>query len=193
MSKSQFHVRQMCRIAVMAALYVPLALYVGVKVGNVHITFGSLPVVVAALLWGPGESFLVAAIGEFFTQLLNYGLTATTILYVIPPALRGVVIGVAAVWLWQHRGVHLECNRVLCYLVCIAAAVVTTTSNTVVIAVDSIIYGYYSAAYVFGTLLWRFAVGMINAVVISTVAMVLVSQVRLLGLEGKSYAGRRGH
>ena len=192
MSNSQIRVRQLCRIGVMAALYVPLALYVAVRIGNVQISFGSLPVVIAALLWGPGESFMVAVIGELFKQLLSYGLTATTVLYLIPPALRGVVIGLAALWLWKVRGERLDERRWICYAVCMLAAMVTTSGNTLVILVDSIIYGYYSPLVVFGDAMWRFAVGLINSIVMSTAAMPLVRQLRRQG-RGNNYAGSRGN
>ena len=83
----------LCTTGVLAALYVPLALFLAVQIGNVRISFGSLPVVVAALLLGPLESVAVAFVGEFLKQILSYGFTATTLLYLIPPALRGLIIG----------------------------------------------------------------------------------------------------
>lgn len=52
--------RRMCYTALLAAMYVPLSLYVAVQVGNVRISFGSLPVVVSALLFGPVEAVTVA-------------------------------------------------------------------------------------------------------------------------------------
>lgn len=190
MSNSRIRVHQLCRIGVMAALYVPLALYVAVQIGNVRISFGSLPVVVAALLWGPGESFLIAIIGEFFKQLLSYGITATTVLYLIPPALRGVIIGLTVWWLWNHHHEHLDERKITCYIVCMIAAVVTTAGNTLVNLVDSLLYGYYTPLLIFEDALWRFAVGLINSVVISTVSMPLVKQLRKHEREG-GYAGSR--
>ena len=47
----------------------------------------------AALLFGPVDAVIVAMVGEFFKQLLTYGVTYTTVLYLIPPALRGLVVG----------------------------------------------------------------------------------------------------
>ena len=82
-------VRTICTVGILAALYVPLAIYVAVQIGNVRISFGSLPVVIAALLFGPLEAILTAMIGEFFKQILTYGFAYTTFLYLIPPALRG--------------------------------------------------------------------------------------------------------
>lgn len=184
MSKSHTNTLRLCRVGVLAALYVPLTLYVGVSFGNVKISFGSLPVIVAALLCGPVEGFLVPFIGSFFHQLLTYGVTATTVLYLIPPALRGLIVGAVAVWFWRKRGSALENQRILCYIVCILAAMVTTTGNTLVNWLDSVLYHYFSYAYVFGDALLRFGVGMLNAVVIATVAIPLVKLLRRRGLAG---------
>ena len=181
MFKTRTAILRICRIGVLAALYLPLALFVAVRIGTRQVSFGSLPVVITALLFGPLDAFLVAAIGEFFKQLLTYGFTATTVLYLIPPALRGVVIGLVAVQLWKGER-RLENRRWLCYLVCICAAVVTTFGNTMVNWADSLIYGYYSFAYVFGNAVLRFITGMVNSVVIATVAIPLVKLLRRQGL-----------
>ena len=173
-------VLRLCRVGIMAALYLPLALFVAIRIGTWQVSFGSLPVVVTALLFGPVDAFLVAAIGEFFKQLLTYGFTATTVLYLIPPALRGFVIGLAAVGLWKS-GRRLEERRWLCYLVCICAAMITTLGNTMVNWADSLIYGYYTFAYVFGNAVVRFITGMVNSVVIATVAIPLVRILRKQG------------
>jgi len=177
MPKMRSTILRICRVGVMAALYLPLALFVAIRIGTWQVSFGSLPVVITALMFGPMDAFLVAAIGEFFKQLLTYGFTATTILYLIPPALRGVVIGFVAVRLWKSDR-KLEDRRVLCYLVCICAAVVTTFGNTMVNWADSLIYGYYTFAYVFGNAVVRFITGMVNSVVIATAAIPLVKLLR---------------
>ena len=105
--------RRMCYAALLAAMYVPLSLYVAVQVGNVRISFGSLPVVVSALLFGPVEAVAAAMVGEFFKQLLTYGLTYTTALYLVPPALRGLVVGLGAAV--AHRpGQRREERRAAC-------------------------------------------------------------------------------
>ena len=134
----KFKTKTICLVGVLAALYVPLSLFAAVQVGNVRISFGSLPVVLSALLFGPLESVLVAMIGEFFKQLLTYGVTYTTVLYLIPPALRGLVVGMAALAACR-RGRRLEDRGALCYGVCVAAAVCTTTGNTLVNWLDSIL------------------------------------------------------
>lgn len=170
--------RRMCYAALLAAMYVPLSLYVAVQVGNVRISFGSLPVVVAALLFGPVDAVAAAMVGEFFKQLLTYGVTYTTVLYLIPPALRGLVVGLGALGLLSLRGRRLEERRMLCYAVCIAAAVCTTLGNTLVNWLDSVLMGYYFPGLILGDFAWRLIVGMINAVVMSSLAIPLVKTLR---------------
>ena len=170
--------RRMCYAALLAAMYVPLALYVAVQVGNVRISFGSLPVVVAALLFGPVDAVVVAMVGEFFKQILTYGVTYTTVLYLIPPALRGLVVGLGAFALMSLRRERLEDRRVLCYAVCVAAALCTTVGNTLVNWLDSVLMGYYFPGLILGDLAWRLIVGMINAVVMASLAIPLVRALR---------------
>ena len=173
----KMNVKRMCYAALLAAMYLPLSLYAAVQVGNVRISFGSLPVVAAALLFGPVDAVIVAMVGEFFKQLLTYGVTYTTVLYLIPPALRGVVVGLGAL-LVLRRGQRLEERRAVCYAVCIAAAVCTTVGNTLINWLDSVIFGYYTPALIFGDLIWRLIVGMINAVVMASLAIPLVKALR---------------
>lgn len=173
----KFRTKTLCLVSVLAALYVPLSIFAAVQMGNVRISFGSLPVVISALLLGPVEAVIVAMTGEFFKQLLTYGVTATTILYLIPPALRGLVIGLAAVYARKH-GRPLEQREIACFAVCICAAVLTTTGNTLVNWLDSILYHYYTFALIFGDALYRFVVGMINAVVMAALAMPLTVLLR---------------
>ena len=170
--------RRMCYAALLAAMYLPLSLYAAVQVGNVRISFGSLPVVAAALLFGPVDAVIVAMVGEFFKQLLTYGVTYTTVLYLIPPALRGLVVGLGALALLSLRGQRLEERRVLCYAVCIVAAVCTTLGNTLVNWLDSVLMGYYFPGLILGDFVWRLIVGMINAVVMSSLAIPLVKALR---------------
>ena len=166
----------LCRVAVMAALYLPLA-RMAIEIGTLKLSFGSLPVTVLAMLGGPVEAAAAAAIGEFLKQLISYGFTVTTLLWVIPPALRGLLIGLAASRL-ARTGRHLEDRSVLCCAVGVAAALVTTLGNTLILWADSVLYGYYFPGYVLGNLALRLAVGVITAVLVAIVAMPMVKLLR---------------
>jgi uncharacterized membrane protein YraQ (UPF0718 family) len=60
----------------------------------------------------------------------------------------------------------------------VLSALVVTALNTVIMAVDSMIYGYYSAAYVFGALIFRIIAGVITAVVFSFIIPPLIKQLK---------------
>lgn len=166
----------LCRVAVMAALYLPLA-RMAIEIGTLKLSFGSLPVTVLAMLAGPAEAAAAAAIGEVLKQLLSYGFTATTLLWVIPPALRGLLIGLAASRL-ACTGRRLEERSVICYAVGMGSAVLTTLVNSFILWADSVLYGYYFPGYVLGNLGLRLVVGIITAVLVATVAMPMVKLLR---------------
>ena len=85
--------KKLCYIALLVAVYVLLSMTFTIKTGNLEITFKSLPVVVAALLFGPAGGGMTALLGEFLCQVMMYGLMPTTILWLLPPVARGLVIG----------------------------------------------------------------------------------------------------
>ena len=84
-------------------------------------------------------------------------------------------LGVRALRRAGHRP---EAKPISYYALCVFAAVVTTLVNTLVIWLDSVIYGYYSAAYVFGDAAARFVTGMITAVIVAVLALVLARFLR---------------
>ena len=135
----KWNVNTLCTLALLTAMMVLLSLTLAVRTDYFKLTFGSLPVVLAAMLFGPLEGIVVAVLGEFMVQLLTFGLMPTTVIWILPPAIRAVVVGLAAVQL-RKTGVPLERRPALCYIVCIAGAVLTTTGNTLGMWLDSLVY-----------------------------------------------------
>ena len=94
MRKKRLTTQKMAMIGVMAAFYVVLSLYVAaIKLGNVKITFASVPTILMATLFGPLEGMLTAAIGSFICQMISYGFTATTVLSAGFQSLYGRIYG----------------------------------------------------------------------------------------------------
>lgn len=173
---SKFNARRICYIALLAAMYYVLNLLEIRTPGNLHVTLDALPLMVSALLLGPIDAALVAFFGELLNQVISpYGITATTLLWVIPPVVYALIIGVAAL---RQTGGRLENRSVLCYGLCILAALVRSAGNTLVIWVDSLIYKYYSFALVFGAAAVRFLTGVIAAILVATVTMPLIRILR---------------
>jgi len=167
----------LCRTAMTGALCFVLTL-VSVRAGNLKVSFGSLPAVISALLFGPWEAAAAAFIGELLSQLLTYGLTATTVLWLIPPCLRVILIGLTARRCHAVFSVYPEEKPAVLFPVCLCAAVVTTSANTVGIWLDSLIYGYYTFAYVFGDFVLRIITGLLTASAIAAVSIPVVRALR---------------
>ena len=149
--------RRLVTTAVLTALYVVLGLFAAVNLGSMRLAFDALPIIIGALLFGGMRGAAIGLCGGFLVQLLTYGLTPTTILWVLPAAARGLFVGCM-------RGYVLRDGRRLLPVI-IASALIVTALNTGVMALDSIIYGYYSRAYVFGALIWRVAAGVLTSLV----------------------------
>ncbi len=63
--------------AMLAAVCVVLGC-VGLNLGNNKITFEGLPVLIAAMMFGPIDGMIVGAVGTFLSQLIMWGLMITT-------------------------------------------------------------------------------------------------------------------
>ena len=110
--------RKLVVIAMMVAVYVVLNTVGTIRLGWINISVSALPIIVGALLYGPGGGLMVGLVGAFLGQLMTYGVTATTVLWI--------------------------------YL-------------------DSVIYGYYTYAYVFGKVGIRIVSGAVTAVAMAFV------------------------
>lgn len=156
--------RKLTVIALLIAVYVVLSIVGTLNLWWIRISVDSLPIILGALLYGPAGGLLVGLLGSFMNQLLTYGLTATTALWVIPAAVRGALIGAYA----KKHGYALSRAQVIGVLV--VTAVIVTALNTGVMYLDSVINGYYSYAYVFGGVVIRVISGAATAVVMAFVA-----------------------
>lgn len=175
------------RIAVdglLAALFFVLTLF-SVVIGGVKLTFHSLGVIIAAMAFGPVDAFLVGFIGGFLEQMLRYGFTATTFLWILPLAIQGLVIGLGTVVFRRQMSLDaiLGEKRVTAYYaVCMAAAVLTSCLNTLAYYVDSKLYGYYTYALIFGVFGFRVLTGLLVAVLCGTAALAVLAALRRANL-----------
>lgn len=169
---ASFTTRKLTVIALLTAVFVVLSMFGTLKLGWIRIGVDSLPIILGALLYGPAGGMLVAFLGKFMEQLLAYGITATTVLWIIPPVARGLLIGAYA----KHCGYELSRRQIIGALT--VTALVVTALNTMAMYLDSVIYGYYSYAYVFGGLTIRIISGVATAVVMAYVAPPVVEMLR---------------
>ena len=169
--KKAFTTKQMALDALLAAVCAVLGYY-GPDFGNLKITFEGLPVIVAALLLSPLDGALVGGIGTLLYQILRYGVTATTPLWILPYVLCGLLVGriadrCAPEKSYLRLGLTVLAGEGLIFLL-----------NTGVIYLDSKIYGYYSFAYVFGSFFVRLGICAAKTALYTAVLPTLLSALR---------------
>ena len=175
-----FSVRRIAIDAVLIAMFFGLSL-LSVQLGGIKITFASLPTIICAMLFGPIDGFLVGFLGAFLEQMLKFGFTATTMLWILPPAIRGLFIGLCAVLLRKHMSVDsiLQTKRPYVYfLFCILSGIIVSTLNTLVFYVDAKIYHYYEYHMIFGVFWIRIASGIVSSLLMALVALPVVAALK---------------
>ena len=160
----------------LAALYFALS-YLTIESNVIRITFTSLAILVAALMFGPIDACAVALIGEGLFQLLRYGPGPTTLIWMAPPILHALCLGLCAL-LFSRRGTPLVERTGLCYGVCLFCGALNAVVTTVALYFDSIIYHYYSPETFFVNALIRVGIALVTAAVLGSVAIHLVRKLK---------------
>lgn len=155
--------KRLTLLAMLIAIYSVLSYLTPVKLGNFKFTFEAYPILVASLLLGPKEGLIVGGVGSFIYQLLfsGYGITATTVLWILPHAISGLVVGLYA----KANSFNLSFNKIV--FISILSAIIVTTLNVFALFVDSKIYGYYSKTLVFANIPAKILIGIILAIIYS--------------------------
>ena len=169
MKKKQMTIMRMAVNAVLVAIYVVLTFLV-IPIGGLKVTFEHFPVVLCAVLFGPVDAMLVGGLGELINQLTSFGLTPTTVLWILPIVARGLLLGLCGTLLKKRLSLNaIIVKKIpLAFLsACIITGVVSSCLNTLALYVDSKMFGYYTYALVFGALFIRILLGVITSVLIT--------------------------
>ena len=169
---SAFSTKRMALNAVMVALYIALST-LAIPLGGLKLTVEHLPVIITAVLFGPLDALLVGGLGELINQMLTFGFTPTTILWMSPAMFRGLSMGLCAKFLGKYVGLNavIEKKLPVAFLVtCIISGLICSLLNTFTLYVDSKMFGYYSYAMVFGVLWIRLATSAVSSVLMAVVA-----------------------
>lgn len=183
MGKNDFLIRRICTDGMLAGLYVVLTMVSINVTPMIRITFGSLPVVFSALLFGPVDALLIALVGEFLCQTLTYGFTLTTAVWVLVPAIRAVVIGLVSN-AYKRKGDTLEHHKVLYFTVLIVASLLVTAANTGASVLDAYVY-HYTFKVVWVTTLIRAAINVATTFAIGFLCLPLIKAVGSIVYPGK--------
>lgn len=176
----QNQTKKLATNAMMAALYFALSM-LAIPMGGLKLTFEHLPVIITAMLFGPVDALIVGALGELANQMMTYGFTTTTILWMTPAMFRGLSVGLCAKLFGKYMGLDavIEKKLPLAFLVtCVISGLICSLLNTFTLYVDSKLYGYYSYAMVFGVLWIRLAAGAVSSVLMAIVGKPLLAAMR---------------
>lgn len=163
--------KRMTVISMLAAMCAVLGA-ISIDLGNLKITLESIPVILGAALFGPIDGALVGFVGTFVYQVIRYGFSVTTLLWMLPYCVCGLIVGFYA----KKRDYNLSVKQMI--LIVVIAELVITTLNTGVLYIDSKIYGYYSAVYIFGTLVPRYLICVGKAVAEGALLPLLIKPIK---------------
>ena len=168
---NRFTTRQLVIDAMLCAMCAVLG-YVSLDAWSFKFTFESLPILLGALLFGPVDGLTIGAVGTLIYQMLRYGFSATTLLWILPYLVIGLVVGLYA----RHRYFHFGIIELL--LTVTVAKLLVTILNTGVIYIDSKYYGWYYPTLITGSLVIRLVCCIIESILFGLVLHPVLYAVR---------------
>ena len=173
MQKNRFTAKRIALNAVMAAVFVALSL-VSFIIAGVKVTLEGLPVVICAILYGPVDAAIVGGLGKFINQMLTFGMTPTTVLWILPAVVQGLVTGIGVVVLRKLLRDHRFENKgyfLGVLAVCAVGGMLAAVLNTLAYYVDSKMFGYYDYFLVLGVFWIRLVINAGFGILMGNVAM----------------------
>lgn len=157
--------KKLTTLAMLIAIYCVLSILTPVKIANFKFTFEAFPILVAGLLSGPLDGFIVGTLGSLIYQLFfsGYGITITTPLWILPHSISGLLVGLLA----KKFRYDLDFKKIV--LISTISALTVTALNTLALYVDSKAFGYYSPTLVFGNIAVKILIGIILSIIYSSV------------------------
>ena len=177
-------IRQLVLDAMLAAMCAVLG-FAALDFQNIKLTFEGFPIIVGALLFGPLDGFAIGAVGIFVYQVIRYGITATTVLWILPYALSGLLLGFIA----KKQKFDISGKRMLVIL--IINELLITAMNTGAIFVDSKMYGYYHTAIITGMLAQRLVISLVKGAAFGLLMPAILKPVRKLIAQQNNNKARR--
>lgn len=163
--------KQLATNAMLAAMCAILG-YISITVGGIRVSFEGLPVLIAALLFGPVDAMLVGGIGTFIFQLVRWGIEFSTPLWMLPFMMTGLIIGYIA-----KKGDFQLSERKMRPLI-ILSELILFLFNTLSLYIYAI-YVIGSEAYVITALPFRILILGIKSVGYVYLVPVLIKSLRL--------------
>ena len=168
--------RRITLYGMLTALYVVLS-FVSIPLPGINgkIAFSGLPVIFAATSLGLFDGLAVALLGSFLMQVMQYGIQVTTVIWLIPPLVRALVIGIASE-IFKAKKDKLSNHKIIYFITSLLAGLLVTSANTLAIWLDGIILGYDSSI-IFLSTVFRFVTSLITTVVLTLICYPICRQI----------------
>ncbi len=150
------------RIAIDAML---IAIFVILSMVPSEISWASLPVLLCAFLISPIDAITVAVFGSFIEQLW-YGLNVTTVLWMLPWALFGCFVGIAAFAVRKNSKIWKTVVIIVC------GELILNLANTTVLCSLGFLSLDFSAS--FGALVVLYITRMPQAIIRAVLSSIVV-------------------
>jgi len=169
---------RLTRLSMLIGINVVLNILAPIKLATFKFTFEAFPILLAGIMFGPIDGLLVGLIGSSIYQILfsGYGLMVTTPLWVLPHVISGFIVG-----LYSRKYNFSLSNKQILFITMLSALLVTLL-NTFAIYIDSIVFGYYSFAYVFGSIFVKIIIGIILSFIYTLVIPKLISRISRINI-----------
>ena len=177
MSKNKNTVRFICLAGIMAAMYVGLD-YLAVTVsapfgGNLKISLSGLPVIIVSIVAGPIWGATTGFVGAFTGQMISYGMSATTLLWVLPAMIRGLSMGLL------FKAFKKSTKPGILMLETCISSLLVTLFNTGAMLVEQKLYGYYQSFYaIYVAIPTRLIAGIATAIVFSLMLPTIINTLK---------------
>ncbi|MBQ9341116.1 MAG: folate family ECF transporter S component [Lachnospiraceae bacterium] len=172
--KKKIDVRMLALCGMLAAVCFVLGQVSGIlDFQSVKVTLEGLPVLIAALMYGPVAGMAVGGIGTFISQCLGkYGLTVTTPLWILPYFIAGLVVGFIAM---KKKYTY---SMIDYFWIITVSEVIITAINSLGIYIASNIEGWYYPGIILGNLAVRLLIMVAKILIYSFMVPNLIKIIR---------------
>ena len=147
--------RKLALLSLFAAMVAVLEIY-SIHLSNFRFTFESLPIYLSGLLFGPLPGALVGGVGTLISQIISFGIMPTTLLWVGPYIIVGLLSGTYA----KKKKGQFSSRELRFFL--LAMELTITALNTLSLYIDGHVYGYYKPSIIFATLIPRIVIAAVK-------------------------------
>lgn len=166
----KFDIRKIVLMALYIALFAILSFYGTINFHELKITLQNIPIYIASITLGMIPGAIVGFAGMFIHQLLAYGFTATTLLWVLPQTILGALAG----YLFEKRIVRMDQTNRFAVTILLLQLMLTLL-NTIIYTLDSLLYGYFNYLLIFGPIVIKLMLSIITGVVYFVVIPIIVN------------------